>query len=90
MLLVLPIGKQPAMPWFAWQLTAPTCRTMLCMGVQVAKSPLCANMVFEYCITTAGVLQVGEGQELPPHQLASAIDMPIANEWGQDNTPVYE
>lgn len=51
-----------------------------CLLLQVAKSPLCANMVFEYAITAAGVEQLGEGRQLPRDQMGSAIDMHIANE----------
>lgn len=46
-------------------------------------------MVFEYAITTAGMVQVGEGSELSPEQLTSAMDMSIANEWGGEDSMSY-
>ena len=50
--------------------------------LQVAKSPFCANMMFEYQVAAAGVVQLGDGQQLPPDQMVSAIEMSMANEWG--------
>jgi len=51
--------------------------------VRIAKSPLSANRVFEYAITSSGLQQV-EGSQLPEELLESAVAINIANEFAPD------
>jgi hypothetical protein len=51
--------------------------------LQIAKSPLSANRVFEYAITPSGLQQV-EGSQLPEELLESAVAVKIANEFAPD------
>ncbi len=52
-------------------------------ALQVAKSPICANHVFEYAITARGVEQL-EGTDIPMAIQQSAIEVSIANDMAGD------
>ena len=62
---------------------------VLAFCVQIAKSPLSANRVFEYAITSSGLQQV-EGSQLPDELLESAVAINIANEFAADAGDVDE
>jgi hypothetical protein len=52
----------------------------LCPQLQIAKSPLSANAVFEYTINAPGVQQV-LGTDVPQAVQQSVLEMQIANEY---------